>query len=215
VLRAGAALLVALAVAACAPAEGPVAFTGEPRPADRPHHIVELLAADERQRFDTLIGLVIAHDEAPGARVQIAEDLLTGMGPITLFAPTDDAFARLPANALEALNVRRTTVEGEQRFVVQGDPDPLLEVLARHVVLRDVAFDAPAYVEDGLIDGRVPLADAGFVLVENTARLPTVGGPTMEVGRDVVRVNGATARIVERDVEAPNGFVQVIDTVLT
>lgn len=30
-------------------------------------------------------------------------DTLTGKGPFTVFAPTDEAFARLPAGTLEAL----------------------------------------------------------------------------------------------------------------
>jgi uncharacterized surface protein with fasciclin (FAS1) repeats len=47
------------------------------------------------------------------------EGLLKGKGPYTVFAPTDETFARLPDGTLEAL---------------QKDPDALKQVLTCHVV---------------------------------------------------------------------------------
>ena len=46
-------------------------------------------------------------------------DVLKGKGPFTVFAPTDDAFAKLPAGTLEAL---------------LQDPDKLASILTYHVV---------------------------------------------------------------------------------
>jgi len=46
-------------------------------------------------------------------------ETLSGTGPFTVFAPTDEAFAALPAGALESL---------------LADPDALREVLVYHVV---------------------------------------------------------------------------------
>jgi uncharacterized surface protein with fasciclin (FAS1) repeats len=46
-------------------------------------------------------------------------ETLQGEGPYTVFAPTDDAFAKLPAGTVESL---------------LGDPDALREVLLYHVV---------------------------------------------------------------------------------
>lgn len=46
-------------------------------------------------------------------------ETLSGAGPFTVFAPTDEAFAALPAGALESL---------------LADPDALREVLVHHVV---------------------------------------------------------------------------------
>ena len=59
------------------------------------------------------------------AAVQAAglEDTLRGAGPFTVFAPTDAAFAALPAGTLEAL---------------LADPDTLADILLYHVVAGEV-----------------------------------------------------------------------------
>jgi uncharacterized surface protein with fasciclin (FAS1) repeats len=60
-------------------------------------------------RFDTLESLVISADLA---------ETLSGKGPYTVFAPTDKAFSKVPAETLEALG---------------NDPDALRRVLLYHV----------------------------------------------------------------------------------
>ena len=90
-------LVVAFALAACAPAPTPaptkvpptaVPSTATPMPKD----IVDTAIADGR--FKTLVAAV----EAAGL-----VDTLKGAGPFTVFAPTDDAFAKLPAGTLDDL----------------------------------------------------------------------------------------------------------------
>jgi uncharacterized surface protein with fasciclin (FAS1) repeats len=76
-----------------------------------PGNLVETLQADGR--FSTLIAAVTA--------AGLAETLATG-GPFTVFAPTDDAFAKLPAGTVEAL---------------LADIDALKNVLLYHVVSGD------------------------------------------------------------------------------
>lgn len=93
-------LLVAMfLLAACAPAATPTpeptatpqpAPTATPEPA--PQDIVDIAIADGR--FTTLVTAV----QAAGL-----VDTLKGEGPFTVFAPTDDAFAKLPAGTLEDL----------------------------------------------------------------------------------------------------------------
>jgi transforming growth factor-beta-induced protein len=73
-----------------------------------PMDMVETAQADGR--FTTLL----AAAEAAGL-----VETLKGEGPFTLFAPTDDAFARLPAGTIEAL---------------LEDPDQLSAILLYHVV---------------------------------------------------------------------------------
>jgi transforming growth factor-beta-induced protein len=63
----------------------------------------------ESRRFDTLESLVISADLA---------ETLSGKGPYTVFAPTDKAFSKVPAETLEALG---------------NDPDALRRVLLYHV----------------------------------------------------------------------------------
>ncbi len=79
-----------------------------PAAAQGEKNIVEIAAGDDR--FETLVAAV----QAAGL-----VDTLQGDGPFTVFAPTDDAFAALPAGTLEAL---------------LADTDTLTKILTYHVV---------------------------------------------------------------------------------
>ncbi len=65
--------------------------------------------------FNTLVAAVQAADLA---------EVLAGDGPYTVFAPTDEAFAKLPAGTVEALI---------------ANPDKLREILLYHVVAGKVS----------------------------------------------------------------------------
>ena len=91
-------LLVAiLALAACVPQAAPLPTaepTVEPTAIPEPmlSDIVETAVADGR--FTTLAAALGAADLV---------DTLKGEGPFTVFAPTDEAFAKLPAGTVETL----------------------------------------------------------------------------------------------------------------
>jgi transforming growth factor-beta-induced protein len=98
-------LLLAVLISACAPqaAQTPVATelpkpteapkpTATPEPMPEPKDIVDTAVADGR--FTTLATALTAAGLV---------DTLKGEGPFTVFAPTDEAFAKLPAGTLEAL----------------------------------------------------------------------------------------------------------------
>ncbi|NMG08087.1 fasciclin domain-containing protein [Brasilonema sp. UFV-L1] len=104
-------------------------------------------------------------------------DTLKGAGPFTVFAPTDEAFAKLPAGTVDAL--------------LQDIPQ-LTKILTYHVV-----------------SGKVKAAD-----VVNLDSAPTVEGSSVKIdaSNGGVKVNDAT--VVTPDVEADNGVIHVIDTVL-
>ena len=84
--------ITALVLAACAPAATgpePTAMpepTATPEPTAMAQDIVDIAVADGR--FTTLVAAVTAAELV---------DTLKGEGPFTVFAPTDDAFAKLPA----------------------------------------------------------------------------------------------------------------------
>jgi len=95
-------IIASLVLAACAPAATPTAAPTQP-PAPTatpipptavpaPKDIVDTAVADVR--FTTLVAAV----QAAGL-----VDTLKGEGPFTVFAPTDDAFAKLPAGTVEDL----------------------------------------------------------------------------------------------------------------
>jgi uncharacterized surface protein with fasciclin (FAS1) repeats len=105
-------------------------------------------------------------------------DTLKGEGPFTVFAPTDEAFAKIPKANLEAL---------------LADKEALTAVLTYHVV-----------------PGRVTskeLVAARYMTVK------TVEGETVAIdARISVTVNNAN--VVKADIDASNGIIHVIDTVL-
>lgn len=113
------------------------------------------------------------------AAVQAAglAETLSGPGPFTVFAPTDAAFAKLPAGTVESL---------------LKDKEKLTSILTYHVV-----------------PGKVMAAD-----VVKLTSAKTVNGQmvTVKVNGDTVMINDA--KVVTADVEASNGVIHVIDTVI-
>ena len=125
---------------------------------------------------------LVAFVEAAGL-----DEALSGAGPYTLFAPTDEAFEALPDGFVDQLM----------------DPamhDDLVELLSYHVVPE--AMDGAALAE--LVDG----------LGAESATIPTlIDGLTLVVESQVgVTIDGA--EIVRPDMKATNGIVHGIDTVL-
>ena len=131
-------------------------------------NIVEV--AVEAGSFKTLVAAVQAAGLA---------ETLQGTGPFTVFAPTDAAFAKLPAGTVTAL---------------LADKEKLASILTFHVV-----------------GGKVMAAD---IVKANGATPKTVNGLPLDIAvRDgKVYVNGVN--VVTADVQASNGVIHVIDTVL-
>lgn len=103
-------------------------------------------------------------------------DTLKEPDPFTVFAPTDDAFARLPEGTVEAL---------------LDDISQLTKILTYHVLV-----------------GKVMYAD-----MVNLNSVPTLEGSALSIdAASGVKVNNAT--VVTPDVEADNGVIHVIDSVL-
>jgi uncharacterized surface protein with fasciclin (FAS1) repeats len=135
--------------------------------ADTTHDIVDTAVA--AGSFNTLVAAVTAADL--GAT-------LKGAGPFTVFAPTDDAFAKLPAGTVDDL------VKPENKA-------KLAAILTLHVV-----------------SGKVMSTD-----ITGPMNPASVNGETLAIDTaNGVTVNGA--KVVTADVEASNGVIHVIDTVL-
>ncbi|MBW4982026.1 fasciclin domain-containing protein [Mameliella sp. CS4] len=118
-------------------------------------------------------------------------DTLSGEGPFTVFAPTDDAFAMIKPESLNAL------LQPEAK-------DQLTTILTCHVVAANAMSDAIA----GMI------ADDGGM-----HPVPTVGGCTLQAKMDGDEItltdeNGRTATVTIADVKQSNGVIHVIDRVL-
>ena len=106
-------------------------------------------------------------------------DTLKGPGPFTVFAPTDEAFAALPAGTVEDL-------------LKPENKDQLIAILTYHVV-----------------PGEVMAAD-----VVTLTEAETVNGAMVEVKVDGSNVMINNAEVTTTDIEASNGVIHVIDTVL-
>jgi len=103
-------------------------------------------------------------------------DVLKSPGPFTVFAPNDDAFAKLPPGTVESL---------------VKTPPQLGRILTFHVV-----------------PGRYAQAD-----LQNLPSLTSVeGSPILIDCSDGFEVKNAT--VVAADIEADNGLIHVIDTVM-
>lgn len=118
-------------------------------------------------------------------------DTLEGPGPFTVFAPTNEAFAKLPAGTVDTL-------------LKPENLDTLKKVLTYHVVA-----------------GRITTHDLKKMIVDGggKATLTTVEGGTLTVwmkdGKYMLTdEKGGMAAITIPNVYQSNGVIQVIDTVL-
>ncbi|MBX2799952.1 MAG: fasciclin domain-containing protein [Myxococcales bacterium] len=139
----------------------------EPPPPEPDPTLVSVAAGNPD--FSTLVSAI----EAAGL-----VDTLSGEGPFTVFAPTNDAFAKVDPDALADL-------------LKPENKDQLVAVLTYHV-----------------LPGKVMAADV------SSGKVATAQGDTVKIKakKGTVRVNKAT--VTATDIEAPNGVIHVIDTVL-
>ncbi|MBK5287146.1 MAG: fasciclin domain-containing protein [Acidimicrobiia bacterium] len=171
--------VAALALGACSSSTSndkadtkPAKSTTTAPPAVPDQTIVEI--ASSNPDFSTLVAAV----KAAGL-----VETLSGEGPFTVFAPTNEAFAKLPAGTVDTLLLP----ENQQK---------LSDILTYHVV-----------------SGTVLAADV------QPGAVTTVNGADFTIsveGGDVIITDGEgnQSKIVQTDIEASNGVIHVIDTVL-
>lgn len=113
-------------------------------------------------------------------------ETLQGAGPYTVFAPTDEAFAKLPAGTVETL-------------LKPENKEKLKTILTYHVVKGNV----PAS-EVVKLDGKTVETVAGQTLTVK------VNGTNVSL----VDATGNTVAVIKTDVTASNGVIHVVDGVL-
>ena len=130
----------------------------------------------------TLVAAITAADLA---------GVLQGEGPFTVFAPTNAAFAKLPAGTVETL------LKPENKEMLQG-------ILTYHVLAGDFkAADVVTAIKKS----------------NGTATFKTVNGGELQAMMDGSNVKikdaaGNVATVTMADVNQSNGVIHVIDTVL-
>ena len=118
-------------------------------------------------------------------------ETLSGPGPFTVFAPTNAAFAKLPAGTVDTL------VKPENKTTLTG-------ILTYHVVAGNMtAADLAKAIKDG----------------GGSAKLKTVAGGTLtatEAGGTITLTDekGGKSTVTQADVIQSNGVIHVVDTVL-
>ena len=116
---------------------------------------------------------------------------LKGKGPFTVFAPTNDAFSKLPAGTVDAL------LKPENKATLAG-------ILTYHVVAgKLMASDILAAVKKG----------------KGKTILTTVNGQKLTVTLDggkvkITDAKGGASYVTSADINASNGVVHVVDAVL-
>ena len=148
--------------------------------AEAPGTIVDVAVGNEN--FSTLVTAVTAAGLG---------ETLSGDGPFTVFAPTNDAFAKVDADTLSALLTPEKKAD-------------LTALLTYHVVAgKLMAADVVKAIADG----------------GGTATLTTVQGAPLKAmmdGENVVLEDaaGGKSTITMTDVDASNGVIHAIDTVV-
>lgn len=160
-------LISSMVLSACAPAATPAptsqpTATKVPPPAPTavpptqkpmPKDIVDTAIADGR--FTTLVTAV----KAAGL-----VDTLKGAGPFTVFAPTDDAFAKLPAGTVEGLLKDIPTLKNILLYHVLSGKVMAADVLKLDGKMVDTAL-AGSQIKISIKDGKVYLNDTVQVII--------------------------------------------------
>ena len=138
--------------------------------------------AASNDNFSTLVAAVTAADLV---------ETLNSDGPFTVFAPTNEAFAKLPAGTVETL-------------LKEENKGALTSILTYHVVAgKFVAADVLKAIEDS----------------KGSFKITTVNGEALmayiEGGAVMLKdAKGNESKIILTDVEASNGVIHAIDQVV-
>ena len=142
----------------------------------------------------TVTDIVVNSDQHTTLETAVVEaglaETLSGKGPFTVFAPTDEAFAALPEGTLETL------LKPENQAQLQG-------ILTYHVVDGKVSSEKLL----GLIETGERMYEVDTMNGEVIARTES-GAVTLEDAQ------GNKVTVTMTDIEASNGVVHVIDGVL-
>jgi len=119
-----------------------------------------VMRAQEKDIVDTAVGAGNFTTLVAAVKAAGLVDTLKGAGPFTVFAPTDDAFKKLPAGTLDKL---------------LADPEALKKILLYHVVAGKVmAADVVKMKSAKTVNGaNIRIKTVGGVMVNNAKVVKT------------------------------------------
>jgi uncharacterized surface protein with fasciclin (FAS1) repeats len=155
-------------------------------------HVIDtvIVASDEAPEENTIVEIAVATEGFSTLVTAVTAaglvDTLSGEGPFTVLAPNDDAFALIPADVImDLLN------DAEMGGTLLAD------ILGMHVIQGSAVRSTD--LSDGLV-------------VETLNGNLTVGVSDSAV---TFSTDSVTSTVIAADIEASNGIIHVIDTVIT
>jgi uncharacterized surface protein with fasciclin (FAS1) repeats len=145
---------------------------------DEGSKVVHASMGNEKDIVDTAVAAGSFKTLAAALKAADLVDALKGKGPFTVFAPTDEAFAKLPAGTVESL------LKPENKAKLQS-------ILKFHVVSGEV-----------------------FAKDVKTGPVQTLDGQRAELKVMDGKVTIENANVTATDVDASNGVIHVIDSVI-
>jgi uncharacterized surface protein with fasciclin (FAS1) repeats len=138
------------------------------------------VAADKKDIVDTAVEAGSFKTLVAAVKAAGLAETLKGEGPFTVFAPTDEAFAKLPKGTVEDL-------------LKPENKDKLVDILTYHVVSGKVMSSAAVKL------------DKATAVNKKEIKLAVKDGK--------LTLNDS-AKVATADIEASNGVIHVIDTVI-
>ena len=180
------AVALALGLAACGNSEDSASETTSPTMSETTTSPTsESTMGEEKDIVDTAVAAGDFETLAKALTEAGLVETLKGDGPFTVFAPTDEAFDKLPDGTLDTL--------------LKSPEDKLKPILTYHVV------------EGKVLAADVAEMDGEKVKTVNGAELTVkVDGSDVML----VDAAGGESKVTQTDVMASNGVIHVIDTVL-
>ena len=178
-------VVLALVLAACA---APTTPTAEPTSMPEPTAMPEPTeAATEAPAAKTIVDIAVEDGRFTTlvAAIQAAglAETLSGEGPFTVFAPTDEAFAALPEGTLDSL-------------LLPENKQQLTDILLYHVVPGKVMAADVAGLDGKMVDTALEGKQIAIKVDMGTVYL------------------NENAKVIITDIEAANGVIHVIDSVI-
>ena len=147
--------------------------------------------AQEKNIVETAVGSEAHTTLVAAVKAADLVGVLTSDGPFTVFAPTNDAFAKLPEGTVESL-------------LKEENIGTLQAILKYHVVA-----------------GRFNASDVIGLIKKNNGKavIPTVNGGNlsaslMDGSVYITDENGNSAKVIAADLDNTNGVIHVIDSVV-
>jgi uncharacterized surface protein with fasciclin (FAS1) repeats len=138
------------------------------------------VAADKKDIVDTAVEAGSFKTLVAAVKAAGLVETLKGEGPFTVFAPTDEAFAKLPKGTVEDL-------------LKPENKDKLVDILTYHVVSGKVMSSAAVKLD----------------------KATTVNKKEIKLAvKDGKLTLNDSAKVATADIEASNGVIHVIDTVI-